>query len=631
MVSRPCVGALGSVQWGRRVGLGLSVAVFLLGAGCRSPARWREQADRVAAQAIQVTQEQAIGKAEPISVDSPADTLRRRLLLDQHLPHNSPASQSLRDLPDHEYWSRDRHLPPAAAGADLPAPGACVEPIALTLLEALQVAARHSREFQDAKDRLFRTALALDLEAHAFRTTFAGMLSGLFQSDPVGNDRRYGATASGEASATRRFRNGTEVSAAVAVDLAKLLSQDTASSLGVVGDASISIPLLRGAGVKIAGEPLRQAERDLLYAVYDFEQFKREFAVRIAGDYLGVLLAGRRVQNAEENYRRKVTSTRRMRRLADSGRQQEFQFDQSVQDELRAREGWVQSRAAHQSSLDRFKVTLGLPPDAAVKLSEADLDQLRARAEELCVGVEVADYSGKVPPADAPVTLLEPTREHAGPLELEEAEAVRLALESRPDLRVALSRVEDAQRAIMVAADALRAELTLLGSARIGESRSVASADQGNASWAADQASYSALLNLDLPFERTQERNQYRNRLIALEQAVRAFQAAEDGVKLDVRERLRDLLLAREGVVIQAQAVRLAERRVRSMDLFLQAGRAAVRDVLEAQDDLLTAQNSLISAVVSYRRAEWDLQRDLGLLDVSVDGLWREFRPARSK
>ncbi|NLF17076.1 MAG: TolC family protein [Lentisphaerae bacterium] len=606
----------------------LALALFVA-VGCRSPSGWRRQADEAAAGILRSTQERALGRTEPITVDSPADSLRRRLLLDQSLPHASPASQSLRDCPDTAFWSQSRHLPPPPDGASVVS--SVSGPLRLTLLEALQVAARNSREFQDAKDRLFRTALALDLEADDFRNTFAGVLSGRLQSDPLGSDRRYGSSTHGDLSGSRRFRNGTELSAAIAVDLARVLSQEGASALGLLGDASISVPLLRGSGAAIVGEPLRQAERDMLYAVYDFEQYKREFAVRIASDYLGVLLTLRRVENAEENYRRKITSTRRMRRLADSGRQQEYQFDQSVQDELRAREGWVQAQSTYQTNLDRFKVTLGLPPDASVELSEADLDALRQEAEGLSQGAEVADYSSGVPPADAPVTLQPPTREHAGPWELDEARAIALGLEHRPDLRVAQGRVEDAQRAVMVAADALRAELTLLGTARIGESRSIASAAQADAAWRTAEASYAALLTLDLPIERTRERNQYRNSLIALEQSVRSYQAAEDTVKLDVRQRLRALLLAREGVVIQAQAVRLAERRVRSTDLFLQAGRMAVRDVLEAQDDLLAAQNSLSSAVVSYREAEWELQRDLGLLEVGVDGLWKEVRPERSE
>jgi len=138
---------------------------------------------------------------------------------------------------------------------------------------------------------------------------------------------------------------------------------------------------------------------------------------------------------------------------------------------------------------------------------------------------------------------------------------------------------------------------------------------------------YSALLTLDLPIERTEERNEYRLRLLDLQRAVRDLQELEDSVKLDVRNRLRSLLEARESLQIQTKAVKLAEKRVRSTDLFLQAGRAQIRDVLDAQEDLLSAQNSLTAAAVNYRIAELELQRDLGQLEVDANGLWREFRP----
>ncbi len=609
-------------------GSGLLLGLFLFACGCHTPQGWRRQADKTAEKIITTKQEQALGRTEPITVDSAAETLRRRLLLLQDLPRTGPASQALRDLEDTAYWSKKRHLPPASDVASAPWENA-MEPFRPTLVDALQIAARNSREFQDAKDRVFRVALDLDLERDAFRLNFTGLLSSLLQSDPAGNGRQYGVKNSGDLSVTRTFRNGAELSGAIAVDLVKVLSQERHSSLGVFGDASISIPLLRGAGRKIAEEPLRQAERDAVYAIYEFEQYKREFAVTVAADYLGVLLALRRVGNEEENYRRLVASSRRARRLSDSGRLPEFQFDQAVQDELRARQGWIQAKTSCQRSLDHFKVSLGLPPDASMELSEDELGRLGTRAEELTRGVVVADYSGKIPPADAPVVLKEPDRARAGALELDETAAVRLALEARSDLRVALGRVEDAQRDVLVAADRLRAELTLLGTASVGESRSVSSADEPDAKWRADQASYSGLLTLNLPLKRTSERNQYRKSLIDLEKAVRDFQAKEDSVKLEVRDALRSLLQARETVFIQTQAVRLAEKRVRSTDLFLQAGRAAIRDVLEAQDALLTAQNSLSSALVAYRVAELQVQRDLGRLEVTVDGLWQEFRPER--
>ena len=49
-----------------------------------------------------------------------------------------------------------------------------------------------------------------------------------------------------------------------------------------------------------------------------------------------------------------------------------------------------------------------------------------------------------------------------------------------------------------------------------------------------------------------------------------------------------------------------------------------MRDVLEAQAALLSAQNALFSAIRSYRVRELELQKELGLLEVTIDGVWRE-------
>ncbi|MBN2450382.1 MAG: TolC family protein, partial [Lentisphaeria bacterium] len=425
----------------------LAAAVWGLPAGCRTPRQWREQADRAAGDAITAAQLDVLGRAETITVDSPADALRRRLLLGQDLQHSGPASKGIGDLEDNEFWRKDRHLPPRPEVVE---PWDGREVIRPSLVEALQVAARNSREFQDAKDRVFRAALALDLERDEFRRTFTGMLSGLFDTQDIARGRRNGFLGEADGSVERRFRNGVELSGAIAFDLAKVLTQERSSALGALADVSITIPLLRGAGRRITEEPLRQAERNLLYAIHDFERFKQGFAVDVASEYLGILREQRRVRNQEDNYKRLVASSRRARRLSDSGRRQEFEFDQAVQNELRARENWISSILSTQRNLDRFKMTLGLPPDAKVELRDEELDSLAVRVEELTAGVIVADYSGEVPAADAPVELRPPGRESAGPLEMEEAAAVRIALACRRDLLVALAEVEDAQRDVMV-------------------------------------------------------------------------------------------------------------------------------------------------------------------------------------
>ena len=97
------------------------------------------------------------------------------------------------------------------------------------------------------------------------------------------------------------------------------------------------------------------------------------------------------------------------------------------------------------------------------------------------------------------------------------------------------------------------------------------------------------------------------------------------------RHDLRTLLAARESLRIQEEAVRVARRRVESTGLFLRAGRAQIRDVLEAQEDLVSAQNALTAARVQYRVSEFELQRDLDVLEVNEQGMWQEFTPETSK
>ncbi len=603
--------------------------LFLLGSilllnGCRSPREWRDQADERANQWLQKAQQDVNGKTEPIIVETPADTLRRRLLLNQKLQQTDAVSLGITDLANTERWQNDRHLKPFVD--DLLAAKSAwntAEPIALSLADAIVIAARHNRDFQSQKDALFQTALALDLEDHQFQNTFTGMLSSTLSSSHNGDRRNTGLTNDATLGVKRTFKNGIELTSSLSVDLVKMLTGDRGSSWGILGDASINIPLLRGAGEFIAAEGLTQAQRNLVYAVRDFEQYKRGFIVRIANSYLGVLQSGQRIINQEENYKRVVTSTRRSRRMADAGLLPEYQFDQAVQDELRARDNWVSARLSYEASLDAFKILLGLPPDAKIETMTSELDALQLACQTLGGEGEITDYSD-VPAADAPVILKDVDNKNAGPYEIDADKAVAIALKNRPDLRNSLERIEDAQRDVLIKEDALRAEMTIGGRASIGESRGLGQANSPDGSFRVSRGTYSVPLYLNLPFERTRERNAYRNSLINLERTVRNFQRDEDAIKEAVRGKTRNLLENRSRIVIQRQAVRLAERRVKSTDLLLQAGRAAIRDVLEAQNALLSAQNSLISAVVTYRINELELQRDLGILAVTADGTWQE-------
>ncbi len=633
----------------RRATLILASAVLT---GCMTPESARTDADRVTGRIVEQAQQEALGRTEPIAIRSPEETLRRRLLLDQTLPVAAPVSYGtravtpIRQFPDPAYLTEatPTDLPPWHERAR-----DTTSPLRLSLAEAVQIAARNSRSFQTEKEKVYLAALALDLERDAFRGTWTGLLRSEAVADLTSDPTEATIEETGELKLVQKFKNGMEMTAAIGLSLVRLITGDVGSSLGQFADATITIPLLRGAGQFVVAEPLRQSERDVIYAIFTFERFKQTFSVDVARAYLAVLEQLDAARNTEESYRRLITATRRARRLADAGRLPEIQVDQSRQDELRARDRWISTLQAHARRLDEFRVLLGLPPDAAVEPDASDLERMVGDAAEMrrtstadegppAAGDGTpaeATAAGTGPPREGPaadeaVVVHPPDRTNRGPLELEERRALEIAIARRLDLRVAVARVDDAQRKVAVAADDLLPDLSLLGQASLGGRINPASAGAPDTSLDHRRGIYTGAVDFDPAFERTSERNQYRTRLIDLERAVRNAQEVEDQVKSQVRETLRTLLSARESVRTQERSLELARRRVESTNLFLQAGRAEIRDLLEAQESLVSAENARTSAVVRYRLAELEIQRDMGALDVTVDGLWKEFQPGEN-
>jgi len=600
----------------------LLVSLVLLQAACRTPSQYRSEADSVASDIITGKQKEALGRTEPFGIERPSDILRRRLLEGQNLQYSDEASLGTDKLEPVAHWPEE-HYPPATSSPDTDIPVEPNRPTKLNLVDALQVGARNSFEYQSRKENVFRAALDLDLARHDFRNIFRATADSRLTTDTTADRTVTTVDSSGTAEVTRRLKSGLDLSTALAIDLANLLTQGGASSLGLAADATASMPLLRGAGRHIVTEPLTQAERNVVYSICEFERFKRSFAVNVAREYLSVLRQLDEVDNAERNYSSRVRSARYIRRLADAGRRRLIEVDQAVQSELGARNGWISAQQQLKSRLDSFKTTIGLPTDAQIELDPNDLVQLRGRAEKVLEEIEAAsqrEVSKTAPPADADVELVPASYEDAGPLEIDESLAVDLALKNRLDLRVAIGEVYDAQRQVVVRADALRAGLTLGGSASFADND-----DDGSLSF--DGGRYAALLSLDLPVERTAERNAYRNSLISLEQATRNVQMLEDEIKLSIRSQLRTLLDSRESLKIQARSVVVAQKQVKMSNMFLEAGLADMRDLREAQDALLAAQNSLTRAVITYRTTELELQRDMGLLQVDESGMWQEFSP----
>jgi len=462
--------------------------------------------------------------------------------------------------------------------------------LTLSLSDALCVAARNDRQYQKLKEAVFSSALDLDYQQYLFETSFSGMMLALLSGDP-GLEK---ATGEAEAGFARKLSNGTEIAGQLALDVVSLLRDDW-RSLGVTGDLTMTVPLMRKSGRDIVREPLTQAERNLIYAIERFEGYRQSYAVAVAASYYDVLENSDRLKNALDNERRLTENSRRAEMMFDAGRMQRIQVDQARSDQLSASASVIATRRSYETSLDAFKVKAGLPPEAKVVLNDQELDRLGRQMQSLA-------RNSKSAVAAFP----------------DEAEACRIALAERHDLFITRSQLEDAVRAVKIAADALRADVALTGTANLARKR-----ETGGSGFDGEEA-WNAGVKTDLPWNRRKERNAFKKQLITLEETKRTLEEEEDAVKQAVRSGLRNLIAARASYENQVESVRVARQRVGSNTLFLQSGRSSMRDVLEAEAALLSARNALCSALIDWRMSELQLRRDMGVLKISETGLWRE-------
>ena len=456
-------------------------------------------------------------------------------------------------------------------------------PEMLSLAEAVAMATAHNREYQRQKEQLYNVALDLTLARHQFARQWFGTVDAGYVNDAEDERVRSG----GSLGFNQALADGATISASIALDWARFLTGDPGTTLGSVLRASFTQPLLRGRGRKIAQENLTQAERDVLYQIRSFNRFRQTFVVSIVSDYYRVLQLQDVVANAENDYARRLQSQERLEMEAEAGRRDVFEVDQAGQDVLRAQDNVVATRQRYDAELDRFKIRLALPTDARVDLDTNELEALRR------VEVTPPDYSLEA--------------------------SVETALSERLDLANVADAVEDGARKVMVAADNLGAELNLTGAMAADST-----ADTDFTRLRFHEGSYALGLEADLPLDRKAERNAYRKALVDLERRQRDHENEIDTVKLDVRAAFRQLLQQAESYRIQKNSVQLAQKRVESTSLLMEAGRVQTRDLLESQDALLQAQNDLTAALVAHTVAKLTFFRDIGLLQVRPDGMWQE-------
>ena len=467
--------------------------------------------------------------------------------------------------------------PDAGSGAGAPAlPTAPLR--VLSLHEALLIAVTSGRDYMTRKESLYLTALGLTGTRYEFGPRLTAALSYTF-ANADNSVPNHAAIAS--AGVAQKLPWGGDV----ALDARQNFNNNGGAGTPRAFDSGVAIvltqPLLRGFGPEVANEALTQAERSTLYAIREFELFREDYSIRVASSYYDLVQQKQTVANQRRNMQNLAEERRKAEALFQVGRKTELELLRAKRSELTSKNDLIEGEENLRLALDRFRIFLGLPDD----------DRVDVQPEEpafIAVNYNVNS-------------------------------AIQCALANRLDFLNERDQLDDAARSLRISKNGLLPELNLNAGFDLN-----ADADPTFTNQALDRESYSAALTLRLPVDRLLDRNAWKSAQIGYRQALRSFQLFEDEMVVAVQSTFRELERRKESVEIQRELILSEEKNLRIAQILFEKGDNSNRDVVDAQQSLLDARNSLISEQVGYEIARLGLLRDLGVLFIDENGAWKE-------
>ena len=450
---------------------------------------------------------------------------------------------------------------------------------------ALELAIEGSREYQTQKESLYLSALGLSETEFVFSPQFLAT-AGADYTDPQGGGDSLGGVSS-RLSVSQFMRTGGRISANLARDLTRFYVGSPRQQVSDAISFNLSQPLLRGFGSRVAAENLRQSERNVIYAIRDFNHYQNQFAVQKVLDYFRLLRGRDIIRNSFADYQSRTNETARLVEQLEAGRVSTVDLGEIQQAELTSKNNYINAIASYGTDLDSFKIDLGLPLGIDLKLDDSALENITKAGLPL--------------------------------LELDAERAFELAIEYSWPLMNQIDQFEDSKRKVYVAANRLKPGLDFFANASLSDSN-----DSINqyASFDSDNVRTSMGFELDIPINRFSERNQYRTTLINFERALRNLGLALDNKRNAIRLALRNLKQYEQNYEIQKISMELASKRVTGASLTYQAGRATVDQIVRAQDNLVAARNALSTTMVNYIGARMNLLLEIGILRADREDFW---------
>jgi len=288
--------------------------------------------------------------------------------------------------------------------------------ILLNLETSMKLALLHSSEFQEQKEELYLSALTVTYER--FRLEPKPFFGVSTEVENVRDSPRDTLDSRLQGGFRGVADQGANWVASLASRLSIELSEGATEVGGSLANLTITQPLLKGASRRIYKERLTLAERRLLSDARSMEQFRHGFFLGLAtgsnpssglgksgfssssfqsssvSGYLGLLQDAQKIRNQEANVAKLKDSLAQLEAAFEAGRiGNRLQVDQARQALFSGQSSLLATKAAFESRLDRFKQSMGLPPDLQAEIDEGYVEQFRLTDVQL---VALQDYLNRI-------------------------------------------------------------------------------------------------------------------------------------------------------------------------------------------------------------------------------------------
>jgi outer membrane protein TolC len=439
----------------------------------------------------------------------------------------------------------------------------------LSSADALRVAAAYNREYLIEHDSNLAAALSLVRTRHGYGPQWGASVKAEMSAarataaESVGQSQTY----SGSITVSDATAAGDHLSITASTSETRDESFSGAQALSM----SFTRELLKDGGRLVNGESLRKAERNALYRLRTFELFRQGFAIRTMRTYFDLVSQRQVVENTRRALEQADFLYRRAEALFSVGRTPEIDVFQAEYQRLQAETDLRDAEEGYRDQVLAFKIFLGLPDDVPLDINPDERPPFRS------------------------VTMAPET-------------AIALAHANRLDLATRVNQLEDAERNVRIARN------DMLPGLAFGLSAATANPEHF------DDFTSRASLQLTLPLDRLDERIALKSARVALEQERRGLELFRDNLTSEVRRLLRNLARVEKSIGIQAKIVKTSDSRLQVAEVRFRQGRLPSRDTVEAQNDLLRAQNTSARLAVEYAITELEFRKAIGLLRIGADG-----------